>query len=128
MANEKRLIDANEICYQEVYVPTTNGAKKVWAVTETDIDEMPDVDAVELPPIKIGDMAHFIIGGNVYKAKVHFIRWEQHEQYGIHSELSASVTPNYSVGASFDDFGRTVFLTEEEAKAALAKMDGDGNG
>ena len=32
-----------------------------------------------------------------------------------------------AVGASFDDFGKTVFLHREEAEAALAKMDGDGN-
>lgn len=77
---------------------------------------------MELPPVKVGDTAYFIIGGKVYKAEVHFIRWEQHKQYGIHSEISASIIPNYSVGASFDDFGKTVFLTREEAEAALAKM------
>ena len=88
------------------------------------IDDIPAVDAVEVPPVKIGDTAYFIIHGKIYKAEVYFIRWEHHKQYGIHSEISANVGQYSSVGSSFDDFGKTVFLTEEEAKVALAKMDG----
>lgn len=87
----------------------------------------PTIEAVELPPIKIGDTAYFIIRGKIYKAEVYFIRWEQHRQYGIHSKIAANVTPYSTVGASFNDFGKTVFLTKEEAEAALAEMDGGAN-
>lgn len=88
------------------------------------VDKCTTVDAVEVPPIKVGDTAYFIIHGKIYKAEVYLIRREHHKRYGMRSEISASVGQYSSVGASFDDFGKTVFLTEEEAEAALAKMDG----
>ena len=124
MANEKRLIDANalkEQCFK------FNGHVPRWAMAfaQGQINCAPTVEAVEVPPIKIGDTAYFIIHGKIYKAEVYFIRWEQHRQYGIHSEISANVGMYSSVGASFNDFGKTLFLTKEEAKAALAKMDGE---
>ena len=127
MANEKRLIDRNEIFPNGTFFASAEDPiksldeliKRIWSI--------PTVDAVELPPIKIGDTAYFIIGGKIFRAEVYFIRWEQHKLYGTHSEIYATVVPNYSVGASFNDFGKTVFLSKEEAEAALAKMNG-GNG
>ena len=123
MANEKRLIDANRFLRETRFQDGVYPHKTL----KREIEEQPTVYAVELPPIKIGDTAYFIIGGKVFKAEVYFIRWEQHKIYGIHSEIYANVVPNYSVGASFNDFGKTVFLSKEEAEAALAKLDG-GNG
>ena len=136
MANEKRLIDANaflkslewecgDVCEQTEYsdyLETEYGFSRD-AISKL-VQNAPTVDAVELPPIKVGDTAYFIINRKIYKAEVYYIRWEHHKQYGIHSEISASVGFYSSVGASFDDFGKTVFLTEAEAKAALAKMEG----
>ena len=128
MANEKRLIDANALISEHC-----NGcAADIQAMCKTDpvcgsmmwIVEAPTVDAVEVPPIKVGDTAYFIINRKVYKAEVYLIRWEHHKRYGIHSEIYANVGQYSSVGASFDDFGKILFLTEEEAKEALAKMDG----
>jgi hypothetical protein len=88
------------------------------------INALCDVDAVMLPPVKMGDTAFFVINGNVFEGKVYFIRWEHHKECGIHSDISASFSPYTTIGASFDDFGKTVFLTREEAEAALAKMKG----
>ena len=140
MADEKRLDLINKWDVVNKLIQLENNYtfyKDVWDAQtlyrricelEIGIGKTPTVDAVEVPPIKIGDTAYFIIHRKIYKAEVYFIRWEHHRQYGIHSEISANVGQYSTVGASFDDFGKTLFLTEEEAKAALAKMDGDGNG
>lgn len=51
MANEKRLIDANAIPYEEHYVPDGDvqwGYKKELCVCKPAIDQMPTVDAVEV--------------------------------------------------------------------------------
>lgn len=51
MANEKRLIDANAIPYEEHYVPDGDKAwqyKKELCVLKPTIDAMPTVDAVEV--------------------------------------------------------------------------------
>lgn len=86
------------------------------------VEEAPAVNAVILPHVKIGDTAFFIIDGNIFEGNVCFIRWEHHERFGIHTEITASLSPYTSVGASLDDFGKTVFLTREEAEAALAEL------
>lgn len=115
MANEKKLIYADD-------------ARRAILEAEPKlaycIERIKAVDAVEVPPVKIGDTVYCVIGGKIFKAEVYFIRWEQHKQYGIHSDILATVVPNYSVGGSFDDFGKTVFLSKEEAEVALAKMQG----
>ena len=51
MANEKRLIDANAIPWEEYYVPDPDSNaqwdfKKEWSVAKPVIDQMPTVDAV----------------------------------------------------------------------------------
>ena len=74
---------------------------------------------VELPPVKIGDTAFFIINGNIFAGIVYFVRWECHEGYGIHSDISARFSQYTTIEASFDDFGKTVFLTRAEAENAL---------
>ena len=88
------------------------------------INALCDVDAVILPPIKMKDTAFFIINGIIYEGTVRFMRWQHHEYCGIQSDITANVGAYTSVGASFDDFGKTVFLTREEAEAALAGMKG----
>lgn len=131
MADEKRLIDANDAlkrlrkAEKQMCVVSACGFKAVDIdMVIQFVENRPTVDAVELPPIKVGDTAYFIINRKIYKAEVYYIRWEHHKRYGIHSEISANVGQYSSVGASFDDFGKTVFLTKEEAEAGLAKMDG----
>ena len=56
MADEKRLIDANTIPWEEHYVPDGNtqwGYKKELCVLKPVIDAMPTVDAVEVPDKKL---------------------------------------------------------------------------
>lgn len=64
MVNEQRLINANHIVYEEVYVPTETGAERVWAVTETNIDEMPTVDAVNV--VRCKDCKRYVKRGGVH--------------------------------------------------------------
>lgn len=131
MEGKKRLIDANEverkirIAISSWQRDCNSNAPVIARAMEDALQRViyaPTVNAVELPPIKIGDTAYFILDRKVYRAEVYYIRWSHHERFGISSEISASVSTNSSVGASFDDFGKTMFLTEEEANAALAKM------
>lgn len=44
---------------------------------------------VELPPIKIGDTAFFIIKKRIYEGKVYYMRWEHHKSFGIYGNISA---------------------------------------
>lgn len=85
------------------------------------IGEQPTVDAVVLP-CKVGDELFFVLNGKIYPAVVRLLLWDYRKDKGVHSEILANPNPYFSVGASFDDFGKTVFLTRDEAEAALAKM------
>lgn len=129
MASEKRLIDVMDTVTKiskkvQPLLRIGGSTRELYDTILGCLADAPTVDAVEVPPIKVGDTAYFIIHRKIYKAEVYFVRWEHHKRYGIHSEISANVGQYSSVGASFDDFGKTVFLTEEEAETALAKMDG----
>lgn len=85
-------------------------------------DNLPTVDAVVLP-CKVGDTLFFVRNGEIYSGAVRFLWWEHHKDRGVRSEIRINPDPYFSVGASLDDFGKTVFLTREEAETALAKMD-----
>ena len=74
--------------------------------------------AVELPPVKIGDEAYFIINGDIFRAKIHLIRFDIRDT-GIKGEIFGSVTSTSSVFADFDDWGKTVFATKAEAEKVL---------
>lgn len=78
---------------------------------------------VELPPIKIGDTAFFIIKKRIYEGKVYYMRWEHHKSFGVHGNISADSFGG-CVGASLFDFGKTVFSTREAAEAALREQEG----
>ena len=78
---------------------------------------------VILPPIKIGDIAFFIIKNRIFEAKVYYMRWEHHRSFGIRGDISAECMGT-CVGAPLFDFGKSVFLTREEAEAALKEQEG----
>lgn len=78
---------------------------------------------VILPSIKIGDTAFFIIKNRIFEAKVYYMRWEHHKSFGIRGDISAECMGT-CVGAPLFDFGKSVFLTREEAEAALKKQEG----
>ena len=47
-----RLIDAAALKYGMVVIPTTNGNKTAWAVTEQNIEKAPTVEAIPIAVIK----------------------------------------------------------------------------
>ena len=73
-------------------------------------------------PCNIKDTIFMIKDKEIYEGKVRFLRWENHKDRGIHSDITANPTPYFSIGASLDDFGKTVFLTREEAEEALKSI------
>ena len=75
---------------------------------------------VVLPPVKVGDTAFFIINAAIYEGRIYYIRWEHHSTFGIQGLMSADGLGG-CVGAKLSDFGKKVFLSREEAEAALAK-------
>lgn len=88
-------------------------------------------------PCKVGDTVYVVTSpfnvfddieydenmkDEVYEAYVSSLSfYESGEQYRIYAKVT-----NHFIGAYFRecDFGKTVFLTEEEAKAKLAEMEG----
>ena len=127
MANEKRLIDANAVDYENIMCSLSQ-LRWLNAI----IEKQPTVDAVVLP-CEIGREVFYI--------------WSVIDDNGVENFtnsigkiVSFSIQKDgiwaycrYEDGLTFwhkvlDDFGRVVFLTREEAETALAKMDGDGNG
>lgn len=81
-------------------------------------------------PCKVGDTLFFVMNGEIYSGVVRYLHWKQSKIFDVHSEVLANTTPYASLGASFDDFGKTVFLTREDAEQALAtdKNVGSKNG
>ena len=125
MQKGKRLIDANAMREdwlengENEYVYDTN-------VVLDSIDAQPTVDAVVLP-CKIGDTLY-----DIYEAVGN--GGDEIKEYNV-STIEIKITKNgraflliENVMFQFDDFGKTIFLTQEEAKAALAKMGSDGKG
>ena len=70
-------------------------------------------------PCKIGDTLFMLKDGKIYDGTVRFLRWEHHKDRGARSDVAANPNPYFSIGASFGDFGKTVFLSREEAGKAL---------
>lgn len=78
---------------------------------------------VMLPPVKIGDVAFFLLNGQIYSGTIYYIRWENHTSFGEHGIISANGVCG-TCSANLSDFGKTVFLTRKEAEAALAGKGG----
>lgn len=133
MANEKRLIDANALLeLVQFRLPIDNQNAEVIAgcvnITRRLIENAPTVDAVEVP-CKVGNTVFFVdtecdengkesLGISV--GKIHSFSI-QSEGLWAYCRYESGLTYWHKVD---DYFGKTVFLTEEEAKVALAKMDG----
>ena len=82
------------------------------------IQSLPAGNVVELPPVKMGDTAFFVIDGRIYEAEICLMTWHQYRDYTF-TEIRGEVYPNHTVAASFEEFGKVVFLTREEAEEAL---------
>ena len=100
---------------------------QAFARVKRHIEEAPAVDAVVLP-CKVGTQIWLT------KWRCSGMRWlkliEPKPRTIHHFDITKDgVFAHFKDGyVNVTDFGKTVFLTKEEAKAALAKMDGDGNG
>ena len=84
------------------------------------IDRVKPVDAVEAPPVKIGDTAYFILQRKIYEAEIVLIRWEQ-RRYRTDTEIRGLLYGFHSVSAQFSEWGKTVFATNEEAETAIGE-------
>lgn len=129
MANEMRLIDANALSIQVMDASYWDNRDEdvLWEL----VQDAPTVDAVVLP-CKVWDVVYFPIKDYHDSAIIEKIsiteqgicfEWVQYE-FGV------DLTECWDDGEfGIDEIGKTVFLTREEAEAALAKMDGgDGDG
>ena len=76
---------------------------------------------VVLPPIRIGDAAFFLINNQIFSGHIYYIRWEKHKAFGEHGLISADGVCG-AFSANLSDYGKTVFLTREEAEAELEGM------
>ena len=119
-----RLIDADDLMKKRewfsCYNPECDEIECEFPyISEEDLENAPTVDAVALPPVKIGDTAFFIVEGNIYETEVCVLQWYKHAR-GVVDEIRGN-TIGGSVGASLSEWGKTVFLTREEAEAALAE-------
>jgi len=85
-------------------------------------DAKTDNNAVK-PPVEIGDTVYFIMNGEVYKTTVVLLSWTQYSDKSIRSEIRGEVCPFHTFGATWDEWGKVVFGTEEEAKVMLTKKD-----
>lgn len=131
MANEMRLVDANDPLKQiSDYTEKLHcsndyidGLYRGMEIAESYIKNAPTVDAVVLP-CEVGTQIWLT------EWRCDGLRWRKLIEPKPRTINHFDIT-KYGVFAHFKDgyvnikdFGETVFLTKEEAKAALAKMDG----
>lgn len=70
-------------------------------------------------PCKVGDVVYYVDGGKSYKAKASAFRFNE-------SGVRVYCERNFMGRIGFEGiFGRTVFLTREEAEAALKEVKND---
>ena len=122
MKNEKRLIDANALMK---YINENHSYAGLPMAAHICTMELltyaPTVDAVEVPPVKIGDTVYFIINKKIYEAVICFISWNQY-RYSTNSEIRGEVQRYHTVSADFSEWNKSVFATMQQAEEALAKL------
>ena len=129
MTNKKRdLIDRGQINYTWWELP--NGKFSDGVTLQSVIHAMPTVEALVLP-CKVGDTVWTIVYNKVQKAEVVCIRpfvFKDFVEFRGNVEITFE-DPFYDDGRLctqelFVVFEKDTFLTYEEAKSALAQMDG----
>ena len=81
------------------------------------------VDSLAKDFSQIGDTVYFVMNGEVYKTTVVLLSWTQYSDKSIRSEIRGEVCPFHTFGATWDEWGKVVFGTEEEAKIMLTKKE-----
>ena len=124
MANEKRLIDADALkCAMYSIKPIPDSECIFIDVIIEEIDNAQTVDAVVLP-CKVGTQIWLT------KWRCSGMRWlkliePKPRTINYFDITKDGLFANFKDGyVNVMDFGKTVFLSKEEAKSALAKMDG----
>lgn len=103
----------------ELIQDSVDGCARHWA--EVIADYLLENDVI-VPPCKVGDKMYFDgkhfashCAGEIMERRVDVIL----------TEVWATFRGEVDLSFYFEDFGKTVFLTREEAEKALAKMKGD---
>ena len=95
----------------ELIQDSVNGYARHWAEI---IADYLLANGVIAPPCKVGDIVYSLMGGFPEEMKV--------------NRLMLTLKPNNEYPLDFirefDDFGKTVFLTKEEAEKALKEREG----
>lgn len=71
-------------------------------------------------PCKVGDTIYVIFDGKIWDGEVYHISYSDY--YG---KITATAWVKQGISAAFEHFGETVFLTREEAEAAMNGGTGD---
>ncbi len=95
----------------ELIQASVNGCARNWAEV---ISDHLLANGVVVPPCKVGDMVYHVKGKNVLMMPV---KWFETNNYGWCA--CCNYPPMATFAFKFDDFGKTVFLTREEAVRAL---------
>lgn len=83
-------------------------------------------NGVIVPPCKVGDIVYKIFGGKIVEMRAVAIPLLI-SSLGAHLSVTAENRREACISLDLDDFGKTVFLTREEAEAALAeRSEGEG--
>ena len=132
MANEKWLIDANE-AYEIARLHYKDFAQSTADLTSLRevLEDASNVDAVEVK-CKIGDWVYALWETPVKQKFIIYCAECKEIRIGMRN---CRLTTTYRLEPIMyrghiheyrdEDFGKLVFATEEEAKTALTKMDGD---
>ena len=96
---------------------------------EVDVEYVADFllsEGVLVPPCKVGDIVYKIFGGKIVEMRAVAIPLLI-TSLGAHLSVTAENRREACISLDLDDFGKTVFLTREEAEKALAeRSEGEG--
>lgn len=76
---------------------------------------------IHKPPVEIDDELWFVINSQIYKATVCLIQWTQYRSH-IVTEIRGEVSPFHTVSVTWDEWNKTLFRTEAEARKALNSL------
>lgn len=98
------------------------------------LDEMDDylsefltAKGVLAPPCKVGDVVFAIsdIKKEIYKCRVSSLEFTTHDKVAVLDRILESIVLQRIRSVYLDEFGKSVFLSREEAEAALKGADDD---
>ena len=104
----------------------------IWGWTEPSeiAERLIEDGGIIAPPCKVGDMVYSLSGEGIFRQIVKFIETDKHSQIRLRCEcdLDCNKCPHMGCWNEYryrayglDDIGTSVFLTREEAEAALAE-------